>query len=283
MYKQSNMAVTTQSQGKFEPIHSAHAIERAQIIIEFNGLIDATSFLEASSAAERFREGLPERVETQGFKVSVGSRGSSGVPPVANPGFVLRRAGQEGYVDELRVDHGTIDFRTTSYVRWDSLWERLSLYFNALVPIYLRSVRVAAFAANYLDKFAWSGDLVECKTNELLRKNSRYVPPHIYDEEDFWHSHTGAFIKVGNDTKRLLNVNLDYLDEERPQGPRRIVAITTIISDQMDQVGYEAYSIPSGDIDNFVASHMQSLHSFGKDVLGDIINDEMCRRIALKE
>jgi hypothetical protein len=167
------------------------------------------------------------------------------------------------------------------YSRWDAVWSQANKYFRALVPHYGANAKIIGISLNYADKFAWSGNLAACKPKLLLRANSKYLAPHVYDAPDFWHSHTGVFIRVDKVTKRLLNVNVDHLDEYRAGNQRRIVSVTTVITDQFNQPGYDLCELAGDNLVQFVESHMQQLHVFGKEVFGNIINDEMSKRIAL--
>ena len=184
---------------------------------------------------------------------------------------------------ELRVERTSLTFRTTLYSRWDAVWSQASRYFNTLVPLYAEQAGLSGISVNYVDKFVWSGNLSECRPNLLLRAESKYLCPYVYKAEDFWHSHTGAFIRVDKNTKRLLNVNVDYLDESRLSETRRIVAITTVLTDQLNQPGYELCAMERESVISFIDAHLQGLHKFGKEVFSNIINDTMSKRIALIE
>lgn len=262
--------------GQFKPIHDAHAIEQVVFNLQFDRPVDDVIFLEAGKAAEQFLPELPGRNKTQALTFQPGAL------PVPNSGILFRKVAPDGATEnELRVDRNSLSFRTTLYSRWDAIWSQANKYFNALIPIYAAQARLIGISISYIDKFEWQGDLTACRPSLLLRAQSRYLCPHVFDAKDFWHSHTGAFIRVDNNTKRLLNINVDYLDESRLDEVRRIVAITTALADQLDQPEYEPYFAEGNDIIKLVDEHMQSLHVFGKEVFGDIINDEMCKRIAL--
>lgn len=62
---------------------------------------------------------------------------------------------------------------------------------------------------------------------------------------------------------------------------RRVVAITTVLTDLMNQPGYNSPEAVAKDPLDFLDAHMQDMHVFGKKIFGNIINDEMSKRIAL--
>jgi hypothetical protein len=107
------------------------------------------------------------------------------------------------------------------------------------------------------------------------------VCPHVFETREFWHSHTGKFIRASGNVKRLLNVNVDYLEETTAKGSRRVVSITTVLTDMLNQPNYSPTKINSKDALDFVDNSMEDLHVFGKEVLREIICPEMSKRIAL--
>lgn len=268
--------------GQFEPLHSAHAIEQAVFTVQFDTPLSDDALNQARITANQFEAELPALVETQGFVFALAAPGFV-PPPSPTAGFVRRSINPDGTVaHELRVERNSLVFITTRYTRWEDIWSRANNYFSTLLPLYLQQGgKIINVGQNFVDKFVWHGEFSECRPLKLLRTGSKYICPHVFEVEDFWHSHTGAFLKVDQYTKRLININLDYLDELRPGGMKRLVAIGTVANDQFNQIGFEPLSIPNSDFLSFVAEHMQSLHRENKKILGLLINDEMCRRIAL--
>ncbi|WP_411728396.1 TIGR04255 family protein [Methyloglobulus sp.] len=268
--------------GHFEPIHAAHAIERVILVVQFDRDIGDDSFTTARKTFEQFKNELPGQVEISGFPITVGHPVK--MPPTGVTGVFFRRIEPDGTIEnEFRVERSSLTFITTRYTRWDDIWKQSSQYFNALIPIYSKQSKITGVGLNFVDKFKWSGDLTKCNPNLLLRAKSNYICPHVFEAKDFWHSHTGAFIRVDEYTKRLVNINVDYVDENRPDGTQRIIAVTTVINNQLNQPEYKPYEVEENSVLDFVNKHMQELHQVGKEVFGNIINDNMCKRIALVE
>lgn len=270
--------------GHFEPVHAAHAIEQVVFVLQFDRPLDDVTFARVHQASDQFSQDLPGQEVTQGFAFAISGPGEM-PPPVPTQGIIRRRVGPDGaIVNELRMERSAVTFITTHYTRWNEIWMNASNYFNTLLPIFAQQgARIVVIGLNFVDKFAWNGELAQSNPNLLLRARSDYLCPHVYQAQDFWHSHTGAFIRVDEFTKRLINVNVDYVDEIRNNGQKRIVAITTAISDQLNQPDYTPYNIEDQNLVEFVSRHMQSLHDYGKSILGNVITDEMSRRIALIE
>lgn len=269
--------------GRFEPLHEAHAIEQVVFVVQFDRPLDDANLAALYNVAEQFQPELPGRIELQGLMLAIGGRGPSGpIPTGPAVGRAFRRTGPDGTIEsELRVDRDSVTFRTSLYTRWNAIWEQARRYFDTIVPMYVAQGNIGGISLNFVDKFLWAGAAAECRPNLLLRPGSIYLCPHVYNVQDLWHSHTGAFIRVSDETKRLLNINVDYLDENRPNGIQRVVSITTVLTDLMNQPGYTPSQNAGEDAIQFLDRHMSQLHDFGKQVFGNIINDAMCKRIAL--
>lgn len=267
----------------FKPIHDAHAIERVSTGIQFAHPINESGFKEIREMAMTFKDDLPRQVEIQGMTLSFGPLGELPSPP--SEGFILQNMERNGSVSsELRIETTSISYRTDTYTRWDEVWSTAKKYFDKLIPKFLTNSKIASIDLKYFDKFVWDGNISECQPNFLLRKDSKYVCPHVYNSNDLWHTHTGKFLRVGENIKRLLNLNLDCLDEKEPSGDeKRIVKILTAITDNLNQPGYSPTHIELDAAVNFIDEHIAMLHVFSKETFGDIISDDMSTRIGLLE
>jgi hypothetical protein len=116
----------------------------------------------------------------------------------------------------------------------------------------------------------------------MLRPNSRFLCPNIYNAKDLWHSHTGWFERFDAATKRLVNVNVDFVETSTDDDMRRAIVIKTVLTDFLNQTGYERSNPNSAAALGIIEHHLDQLHNFCKEVLSDIIKEEMSTRIALK-
>lgn len=267
---------------RFEPLHEAHAIEQVLFVVQISPALDDRALAEARKIAGQFRSELPGSTEIQGFAMAIGGPGPmTPIPTGPMVGSVFHRTRPDGTIEnELRIERASVTFRTTSYTRWDAVWTQASKYLSALVPHYLSRASLSALSLNFVDKFVWAGEVGRAGAGLLLRSGSNYLCPHIFAAEDLWHSHTGVFLRPNDATKRLLNINVDCLDQSQPDGQRRVVGITTVLTDFLNQPGYTA-TVVSPDDRSFIDHRMKQLHNFSKETFGNIINDDMSKRIAL--
>lgn len=283
--------LATQS-NRFEPVHEAHAIEQAAVTLQFSRPVDAANFKNAVAAfRQRFAAGdgaaLPGDLQFQQatFGFQLGNLGP-GLPSqaVAGMGHIFNRTSPSGVIEkELRLDASSIIFRTTVYTRWADLAAEVKGFLDVLLPFYGDPLPIASLGYTVVDKFLWNGPSGQCDPQLLLRPQSKYVCPHIFNVQDMWHSHTGVFLKESASTKRLLNLNVDCLDEVLPTGDTRtVISIATVVTDSFNQPGYQpSAALPQVDVAAFVSEKMNSLHSFSKSVFSQTINDATCCRVAL--
>jgi len=281
------MTATSSEVGQFEPIHNAHAIEQVVFTVQVNNALDDAQLAAIEQVSAGFTE-LPAKQALAGVFVGVGSgpfpfsMGGPGFPNTVS-GYTLQHIQPNGSVEsELRVDRWSVMFRTIDYTRWQAVWERARKYFGAVLPIYAQSAQISAIGLNYVDKFIWNGAPEACRASSLLRSGSPYFSPHLLDLDDLWHSYTGAFLRPDEATKRLLNVNIDCLDEAVPGGGRRVVAITTALTDMLNQPGFVPTAATTDNVLSFVEARLGQMHAFEKNTLNAIINDQMNQRIGLE-
>jgi uncharacterized protein (TIGR04255 family) len=268
----------------FKPVHAAHAIERVSTGIQFAQPLSETDFKEIRELASAFSDDLPRQVEIQAMMLAIGPPGGSPEPPFPG-GFLLQNMERDGSVSsELRIETASVTYRTDTYTRWHDVWSKAKKYFDILIPKFLSYSEVVSINLTYVDKFVWDGELSECQPKLLLRNKSEYICSHVYNSGELWHSHTGKFLRVEDKFKRLLNLNIDCLDEKEASGnDQRVVKILTVVTDNINQPGYKTVEIKSDTVVDFIDEHMRELHIFSKNTFGKIICDEMCKRIGLLE
>jgi uncharacterized protein (TIGR04255 family) len=266
---------------KFTPLHEAHAIEQVAFVIQMDGLLTLDEFNSVRTDSEQFKDKLPGFEEAQPI-LFLGQPIGPNNTPLARNNIFRRKYATDGSIElELGIQPNGLTFRTTRYTRWSDVWQSASDLLDKLYPIYSNGRRPMLIALNYVDKFVSSGPSNNNNAYQLLKNGSKYVAGHVLNANDLWHSHTGIFLQENTYTKRLLNINLDCLDENASSGPRRSVAIATSLTDMLNQPGYK--ELPhSRDRDwPFICETIRNLHNFNKTVISEILSEEMCKRIAL--
>src|SRR5713226_6055866 len=110
--------------GRFEPIHEAHAIEQVVFVLQIDRSLDDVNFAAVRKVAEQFKAELPGYAEIQSFAMAIGAPGPvAPIPTSPTVGSVFSRTRPDGTVEsELRVERASVTFRTSLYTRWDAVW-----------------------------------------------------------------------------------------------------------------------------------------------------------------
>lgn len=270
--------------GCFEPIHAAHAIDQVAFIVQFDKPLDEVSFGQIESATEGLREDFPGKKEFQAMGISLQNGNIPMAQPTMTSGILLRKVAPDGSVEiELRAERASLTFITTRYTRWAGVIAQVKKYFDLLLPHYWKAdIGLRSIGLNYIDKFTWSGALEDFSLKKLIKPETKYIAPHVFEANDLWHCHSGAFSRENNFAKRLLNVNIDCIDTNQQKSPKRIVSITSVVTDHFNQPGFDTYPLGENSLLDDVYSGMQSMHDYGKLILNDIVTPEISKRIALQ-
>lgn len=266
----------------FEPIHQGHAIEQVAFVIQFEAPLSDDLMAQLEKAGSDFGQEFPRRAVMQGLEVSFGPTAGPAGTTRALSGMVWQRFREDGNAEaELRCERTQVTFRTLTYTRWEHVWSRARRFMVAVLPIYTQAGRLNGVSLSYVDKFVWKGPIDAFDRAALIRDRSPYVAPHVYEVSDQWHCHSGSFTRSSSRSKRLLNVNIDVLHEGVDSESRRVVAIATLLTDFLNQPGYEETLFTSDNATRVCDTHMEELHLFAKEVLSKIITDDTARRIQL--
>jgi uncharacterized protein (TIGR04255 family) len=274
--------MTTTTPGHFEPLHSAHPIDQVAFVLKIAGNLDADGIQRAHKAALEFADDFPGQQQLQTLTLAFGSS----VPLQRSKGaagWQFQRTDRSGTLEhELRMDSESIFFRTTKYTRWNELWEKVRVYFSKIGPVYADAAALSVIGLNYTDKFVLQGEESADALHGVLRQGSPYFSQSILKAEDLWHTHVGYFDRPNAFTKRLVNLNIDYVDEPKRDGTRRVVKLLTSLTDLFNQEGFEQTDIRAGDVTEVLEKHMLALHDLNKSLLSSVLSDSMLKRIALQ-
>lgn len=276
------MALQSEPDIGFRPLHKGHAIEQVAIVIAVDKEIGDEHLKRAKDAIGK-PEDLPTQSEMSGVSFSIGNNMVVPVPTAPSiAGYLFQKKGsEEGIEAELTLQRNTIAFRTNLYTRWGHVWEQGRRHIERLLPIYMQSARLSQISLSYIDKFLWDGPEGKCDTNAILTKNSPYLAPEVLRAKDLWHCHTGSFVRVNDFTKRLVNVNVDYLDAPYRGEPKRTISIRTVLVDMFYQPGYGELQAGADSAARIVHEHLEGMHDLDKSILKSILTPDMARRIAL--
>jgi uncharacterized protein (TIGR04255 family) len=200
------------------------------------------------------------------------------IPPVGGASFeAIKRDGSLEWA--VRVDQNNLTVNCLEYDGWERVWPKVKRYIEMAAPLVFASDNnVKSCALQYVDVFEWEGDIAQCRTEALLRKDSRYVPASIWDHGPLWHLHQGWYTPsdLAGGGRMLERVHIDV--QTRPDG-RPFAQIDMVL--RLDPATPIAVN---GLFDGGNASldHIYDrLHALNKDTLRAYIIKELADRIGL--
>jgi uncharacterized protein (TIGR04255 family) len=281
----------------WEPVKEGHSIEVAAGSVNFSEPLNELLWKRTLRLAEQVSRpaGLVDRTTFNAFQLTFGGGNLSAGPnighgPVGN--VVFRRlsivenptgAITHTVAEEFAVGRVTLTYRTMVYTRWSAFRERLRTLLRPVLEMSVQGAAIANIRLEYRDVFIFSGIPNDPATGDLLRKDSKFIAPHIFARSDLWHSHTGMFIPEPTVQKRLVQINIDANDVPSVDSSvRRAITILTAVQDNLDQTD-------SGELENefnmgdIVADRFESLHAHSKIIFGQLVTPAVAERIGLNQ
>lgn len=275
----------------WQPFRPEHAIEIMAIVVTLHeplpSLVQRRAFKLVEDAC--FEAGLRSRhVLTEpvaigngnSFSIQFGGHGSASSPT----GYMFNAMAEETFegearpaqaIEQLEVRGQQIVYRTWRYVSWDWHFARLQSIIGGFLSLATDVVQVANVRCEYLDRFVYDGSPSDINFGSLLNRSSSMIAPHVFEQPDAWHSHTGASLSFVGDVRRIVQVHMDVADALIGDQQRRTVGVMTALEDRR---GLEASSI-STDV---IFGTLSTMHSELKEILSSLISPEMAARIHLK-
>lgn len=277
------MQAAPQNNNVFAPVHEAHSIEQVIFVLQYDRPVNDEAFKQILDISAAFEEHLPAKSQlVPQFSISFGT--PSNFTPNFQNGISYRRISPNGTLDtELRIERHSITYVTTNYTRWNPTWQKAKEYLDQLIGVYVQHARINAISLNYVDKYVWKGASEDFQPRLLINDESQFISRNIFSTQDFWHSHTGAFYKINDTVKRLLNFNVDAIEEPIEGKFHKVISLTTVITDMLDQPGYALIDYDQANLVEFVDHAMQSMHDFSKTVLTSTLTLDVQKQIGLAQ
>jgi hypothetical protein len=275
----------------WQPLHENHAIDVMAAVVLFAEPIPQVALRRMLRAAEEaaFGAGLKSRHSTRATQLVVSPQEVPSTAAGAQEGLLFNALfeGEDGtpipgrVAEQLRVDAVSIQYRTWRYVSWAWASQRMQSLMSPALELARDVTFFSAVRLEYLDRFWFDGEPRDALTSDLLRVDCSQLAPHIFNERDLWHVHTGAFIRP-DPVKRLQLIHVDALNaspqtDQTGNPVRRWVHITTALEDRFPADPDEDPRERPG----FPFEVFNGMHSELKALLSTIITSKLAARIYL--
>lgn len=269
-----------------QPCNKNHAIEETVFVIKFVSPFSQDHFKKISSLKDRpeIKETFPRSRETVGPLLNI--KFDQNRPPVIETGTKQNTAGifferfkPNGLPEKIITAEGDrLTFNCFEYSRWSKVWPEARRFLET-AALFISNLKVATIALNVKDKFLFKGTPEDFEPNYLFKKDSPFLTPNIFQLKELWHCNHGYFEKIDDPKveKKLLVTNTSI----ETSGSNELHAkINCFFEGRLEPPGISVQELFTEE--KLIDKLMNDLHQINKNVLLDIINAEMAKRINLK-
>jgi len=264
-----------------QPFNQNHAIKSMAFALEFSMELEPAVFAELATLHPNFSNELPRIEIPKIIKVNLDSAQIGGSPQSTDIGGVifdrLMPDGRQELALHIRPDN--ISFRCTTYSRWADMWQRANRVLQFVLPTIIKYTNIKAIGLQYVDRFIYEGSPNDFRADMLFQNDTKYLAPSVFELSNLWHSHHGYFKNETEPHDYTLhdNINVGVNDENN----RRFVDI--------DCTHRAMLTEPSDVIDTSLVdnnenlyTYMNALHEINKDILRDLLKDDVKEVINLR-
>lgn len=279
------------NKGLFTPINKAHAIVEVVFYIQFDPYFQDQTIRRLIEVEHELKDELPKsspvsRIETT---LEMGSAVQA-VRSVEKPvGIHLQRIKPDGGVEwMLRTTENVIGVHCLEYSTWKEVWERARKYFlTTLKQIEGESNFISSVGLKYVDRFLYEGVENKYDPSLLFNRDTDLIVKKAFSTSPLWHCHIGWFEESPTffDCKLLNQLKIDSAYANISGQKRSLITIEhdaiVQIEDNVNNGKLSYLTDRSGDECNYLDKLMEKLHTSNKDVLKNLLAEQMARQISL--
>lgn len=263
--------------GSFRPINDDHAIEVVKFALRVNQFLTPAQLQSVEQSSERWLEILPAHATAEadfsalGRNIKLPALQYAYLQPDGTPLWSLQIGGQHLIVE------------CSVYSRWERIWQVASeLLKDALIALNSDQSRSKNLGVSSVDLTVRDVFAVDCKSPERydltkLFKENQYLPKVAYSKSNAWHTNIGWFEEELPDplvqTLHHLNFDANAQADQTKVGISHFQTRNTGI----DIPIYEA----CGETWNALESVMNQLHANNKQVVRELLQDDVLKQIGL--
>ncbi|WP_313818707.1 TIGR04255 family protein [Cupriavidus sp.] len=265
------------------PVAGEHAIQNAAFVLEWpvQAPLSKANLEAAKAFHTELRNTFPVVQEHKAVTININADTPNvpSVPTFDDLGAVhfLKpdpALGPAGVSRTIQVNKHNLVVVIADYSRWDIVWAEVSSWLDMLLPIILDGRPISALNLQYNDRLNWRGDPRALVLSDVIRPDSKYVAPNIFEANNLWHSHHGFIEERATPLPHRLtdNINLNLVLENH-------------------QLGLQLFTSHRGELNNavwdvttardVVHTLMMDFHDRNKLVLKGLFTEAVCNKINL--
>jgi len=198
---------------EYLPFAGKNAIAEMSVGLQFQLPFDSKIGDSIEAIKKEFAEDFPKVDPVQQFTLSVGTPFSP--PSLPNPqgavGFVLTKLKPDSSpARTLRAMGNSLSIHFMEYESWQQTKGLAIAYFEKCLRLIgaLEKNGAVAIFMRYVDRFTFDGEPQAANAKLLFREGSKFLPSVIFESGDLWHSNSGWYELLVDETKTLINLNV---------------------------------------------------------------------------
>ena len=177
---------------------------------------------------------------------------------------------------EVLIDKNNIVVTCHKYTRWEEVFTQTKIYLKKIIEVIGSDVLIRGLTLEYIDEF----NILNSENNkwkeELFLRETKYLPKHIFELLNPWHSHHGFFLDGKNilNKRILLNLNIEYVGSNQD-------SYKLIIRSQHRSLMENTILFNVENIDFKIDEAMVENHEINKDLLRNLLTTNALQSINL--
>lgn len=284
--KQDNVTGLRGNMTEVAPIAGRHAIKTVSFGLEWQQPLQEDLLVLLKALHGRVRDRLPRVIQHQeiGFQIVVSpSPPTPEAPPKPQLAGLTFDALQPNGEPEwsLAIQRNFLAVNCHVYSRWNEIWPKAKEFLSPFVPVLARECGISVIGLQYVDQFRVLDVAEEFRADDLFRADSPFLPKHVFELDDLWHSHHGYFQTMTEPSahRQLNHVDIDVVNANE----ERLVQITTAHRALLDQAAVDGAALLDDKKSGALHHYMIALHRLNKKLLRQLLAEAMCERISLRE
>lgn len=263
------------------PFAGRHAVQSAAFGVHWATPISDDALRAVGELHEKIKADFPSKQQAQRVTFSWGgdTQPIQSTPEIGGLNFIkpIGGAGAGSPARSLQVQDNFLMLAVNDYDRWAGFAELIKRSFEALMPTIAQSRSAQILQLQYTDTFFWRGKPGTLEVKEIFREGSKFLAPNVFSVGDnLWHSFHGFFSDKAPKGCRLLeNINVQRTPNEGSPDEQLFTISTN------HQLFLDSGIDDAAALLNFIAENVEQMHKRNKEVLAELLTDEVQQLIAL--
>jgi uncharacterized protein (TIGR04255 family) len=271
----------------YSPINEAHAIVEVVMFVEFAPPFSDSTIRKLISIEHDFTSVLPKVSPVQMRVLGIGPDKSTQILRDQTVGIELQSIRRDGSLEwMLRTTETAISVHCLDYSRWNDIWALAKGHLDKAFR-YLEGSDsfIASIGLKYIDRFVCNVDPEQSNLADLFKKETDLLCTRAFSTGPLWHCHSGWFENLPISSIKCLNqLNLDATFTNIKGNKRLVITVhhNAVAQIPPENNGLSILKGAANGSDGLSSDViMEALHEQNKIVMGELLSEQMARRINL--